>query len=72
MSKNLNGQFKMQIEAKVEGLRLLKSEVDNKMAIVREQLDSIRTIIRENLMTRDNKDGVLVSAEADYFKCVEL
>ena len=72
MSKNLKDQTKYQIEAKVEGLRILKSDVDSKMAIVHEQLDSIRTIVRENTKTKQNKDGVLTSSEAEYLKCVEV
>ena len=42
------------------------------MAIVHEQLDSVRTIVRENTMTKDNPDGALTSAAADYLKCIDM
>ena len=62
----------MQIEAKVEGFRSLKSDLDDKMAIVHENLDSIRTIVKENTLTLQNEDGVLTSDEAEYLKCIEV
>ena len=50
----------------------MKSEVDDKMALVHQTLQEIRQLIKSNLHNKDNLAGVMMQEEAEYMACLEV
>ena len=50
----------------------LKTEIDDDMARAHEVLDRVRKKILENILSDENKDGLLTGKHDDYLKCLEM
>ena len=59
-------------EQKSAGFRSLKAEIDDEMAKVHEALEKVRRKIHENIVSDENKDGLLIGNYDDYLKCLEM
>ena len=55
-------------EAKDHKMRFvhLKSDLDGKMIVVHQTLDEVRQMVRDNLQSENNLDGVLTQEAAKY------
>ena len=56
----------------MEGFALLKAELDSQMSEIHERLSNVHVIVRENLTSEKNPDGLLTAGEANYIKCLQL
>ena len=50
----------------------LKTEIDDDMARAHEVLDRVRKKILENILSDENKGGLLTGKHDDYLKCLEM
>ena len=61
-----------QAEEKVAGFKVLKSGIDFKMMTVLDTLNEIRQIVKDNLYSKQRKEGYFIQNEAEYLTCLEL
>ena len=59
-------------EQKSAGFRSLKAEIYEEIAKAHESLDGVRKMIHENILSDNNKDGLLTGSYDDYLKCLEM
>ena len=50
----------------------VKSDVDDRMAVIHNTIEEVRQIIMKNLHSKNNLDGVLTRKLAQYTECLEL
>ena len=56
-------------ERRLAGFKSLKEDIDTDMAKIHEISDDVRTKIRENILSNENRDGLLTNKQEDYLKC---
>ena len=68
--KTLPEEMVHKAEQKSAGFRSLKAEIDDEMAKVHELLEGVRRKIHENIVSDNNKYGLLTGNYDDYLKCL--
>ena len=59
-------------EHRVTGFKTLKAEIGEVMAKSHEVLDGFRKKIQENILSDENRDGLLTGKLDDYLNCLEI
>ena len=59
-------------EHRVTGFKTLKAEIGEEMAKAHEVLDGFRKKIQENILSDENRDGLLTGKLDDYLNCLEI
>ena len=59
-------------ERRLAGFKSLKEDIDTDMAKIHEISDGVRTKIRENILSNENRDGLLTNKQEDYLKCLKM
>ena len=59
-------------EKKVARFNSFKGEIDTDLAKALEIVESISRKIRENTLSKQNKDGILTCKEENYLKCLQI
>ena len=72
MQKQLSDEIVTRAKDKLEGFEKLKSEIDTAMMEVHQKIDGVSQMIKANVRSEDNPNGLLVKPSDDYLKCLEL
>lgn len=59
-------------EEKLAGFKDLKSVIDGKMKRVLNTLKEVRQIVKDNLYSKERKEGYFIQKESEYLTFLEL
>ena len=68
----INSEIIERAEKKYSMFKSLKEEICLSLTSIDDVISEVRRKIQDNLVSKDNQNGLLTAKEADYLRCLEV
>ena len=68
----MNCELTERAEKKYSLFKTLKEDICLSLTSIDDQIAEVKRKIQDNLVSKDNQNGLLIGKEADYLRCLEV